>query len=793
VRFFFGADFRFYANYRISLCIREKEARLALIPGVWLTVYAGASVPLFIVEAGVTIEAKLLETYLIPELLIRVDKWPLSACIQLRMHMTPLSIRVHFWYRFRLCIEISYKPWFSLRISINWCAKNTFAEWSWSWPSIHKTLFDNCDPRLDNTPPGVGECNAMQVGNKTYLIQWRGFTEDTKIRAYLVTIGSIRGSGDDYYSIHEEREGLVVPDLEIMHGRSVYVGVYAINGDGLKSDIAHCPEFIAKRRSPVITFINDGDSSADIDYQTDATSLGMEYGFVGTFGNLSSVKWGISSSATCTLSESEADILPLQDIGESYTVKKTGLDLVSGMKYYTRVVVVSQLGLATVACSDGVTIDTTPPLPRNFTIGRDGTKFIPSVRRVSGKFQHFIDNESPIVRYEWKLVDESIGINVASFTRIPLTQISPLLDGLSLTSGRKYTAVLKGTNAAGLHASVNVSGIIPDNTIPVCDGLPRDVTGFDDVVDRDFVSHLTNLTAMFSCYDDDSGIQSIQAGVGTYPGGEDVHSFVDINNLTVKVSEDLKATWVKFLNINIKQLTRYYVTINVEDMAGYRKTISTDGILMDTTEPTVLPTYIRDGIQGIDRQYSKEFDVFAAHWENAFADLESGIGEYFAGLGSSPGLDDKSALTSHGLSTKALLRGDNLESGAKYYVTVIACNRVGMCVNGSSNGATVDFTPPHTGVVRAGEKGPPLKITWINKAVWARWEWCSADRSELRASPDTCDALSFYDVHSGIRRFGLTLFSYEKDRRSRCLQWNSCGNTKRRVFRSCRSPRSCRW
>ena len=760
VKFFFGADLYYKANYRISLCLRDKEVRLALIPGVWLTVYAGASIPLIIVEAGVTIEAKLLETYLIPELSTRVDKWPLSACIQLKLQVTPLSIRVYFWYRFRFCPEIS-AGWLWISISLNWCPKNTFAEWSWSWASIEKTLFDNCDSGIDKTRPGVGECNAKQIGNKKYFVQWRGFTEDTKIQTYVVTIGSIPGSGDDYYSMQEERQSLVVPDLQIMHGRSVYVSVYAINGGGLKSDIAHCPEFTARRRSPVITFINDGDSSIDIDYQADNTSLAMEFGFVGTFDNLSSVKWGISSSATCTLSESEADILPLENIGGTYTVKKTGLKLMSGTKYYTRVLVVNQLGMPSVACSDGVTIDTTPPLPRNFTIGRDGTKFIPSVRRVTGKFEHFIDKESPMIRYEWKLVDESTATNVTTFIGIPITQMSPLLDGLNLTSGRKYTAVLKGTNAAGLQAVVNVSGIIPDNTIPLCDGLPRDVTGFNDVVDRDFISYLTNLTVMFSCYDDYSGIQLIQAGVGTYPGGQDIHPFVDINDLSVKVSEDHKTTWVTFVNINITKLTRYHVTINVQDMAGYRKTVSSDGILMDTTEPTVLPTYIRDGLQGIDRKYSKEFDVFSAHWENAFADSESGIGGYFVGLGSSPGLDDKSAFRSHNLSTSALLRGDNLESGMKYYVTVIACNRVGMCVNGSSNGAIVDFIPPHTGLVMAGEEGPPLKITWINKAAWARWQWCSADQSELGTSPDTCDAISFYDIHSGIRRFGLTVFSYD--------------------------------
>ena len=751
----------YYANYRMSLCLRDRDVRLALVPGVWLTVYAGASLSLLIVEAGVTVEAKILATYLIPELAVRVHRWPLEACMQLKVRITPLSIRVYLWFRFRLCIKISYSPLFNLHISINWCGKNTFAEWTWSWRAIDVTLFDTCRRNIDYSRPGVGECSAKQVGNKKYLVQWQGFTEDTKIMTYIVIIGSIPESGDDHYALVGVRHSLVVPNLEIMDGRSVYATVYAMNRNRLKSIAARCPVFTAKREPPVITFINDGDSLTDIDYQMDKTSLAMKYGFRGTFADLASVKWGISSSAMCTLSENDADVLPLQNIGKSFTAKKTGLNLVSGSKYYVRVVVVNQLGLATVACSDGITIDTTPPIPRNFTVGKDGTKFILSVRRVSGKFQQFADNESPLVHYEWKLIDEITGKDVTPFTTIPLTQRTPLLYGLSLMSGRKYTALLKGTNAAGLNARVNVTGIIPDDKIPVCDGAPRDVTGFNHADDKDFVSLLTNLTVMFACHDDDSGIQSIQAGVGTYPGGDDVRPYVDIRNLSLKVTKDLKTTWVAFTNVNITKLTRYYITLKVQDKVGHRKTISSDGILMDTTGPTVSSTYIRDGLQGRDRKYSKGFNVFSAHWENAFSDAESGIGEYFVGLGTSPGLDDKSEFRSNNLSTNALVNSSNLESGKKYYVTVIGCNRVGMCVNGSSNGAIVDFISPHTGAVIAGQKGPPLKITWNNKAAWARWQWCLADRSELHASSNSCDALSFYDQHSGIRRFGLTVFSYE--------------------------------
>ena len=761
VYFYYGADAHYYANYRISLCLREREVRLAIIPGAWVRMYAGASLVVLIVEGGVTVEAKLLETYLIPELSVRVDKWPLRACLELKLQMTPLAIRVYFWYRFRLCIRIRIKKWFKIRISIRWCRKKTFAEWSWSSRSIHKTLFSNCKRDTDSTPPEVGECTAKQVGNKKYFVQWRGFTEDKEIQNYVVIIGSIRGSGDDHYSIHGERQSLLVSDLDIMHGRPVYAGVYAYNGFGLKSPVAHCPMFKARRRSPIITYVHDGETSGDIDYQSDSTSLAVEYGFEGTFGDLSSVKWGISSSPKCTLNENEADILSMREVGESYTIKKSGMELANGGKYYIRVQIVNLLGLATVACSDGVTIDTTPPVPRGFTVGKDGTGFVPSLRRISGKFQQFLDIESPMVQYGWKLVDEDTGNDVVPFKKIPLTQKSPLLDGLSLTAGKKYTTVLKGTNAAGLSTTVNVSGIIPDDTVPACNGPPRDVISFDDEKDKDFVRQLSNLTCMFSCYDDESGTQSVRVAVGTYPGGENIHPFADVSELVTRTSEDSKTTWVAFKDVNVTSLVRYYFTIKVRNNAGLVKTLSSDGILMDTTGPTVLPSYIRDGHNGIDKKFSSSFDIYPAHWENAFADAESGIGEYFVGLGTTPGSDDTSAFRSNGLSTRAVIITSALESGVTYYVTVKACNGVRMCINSSSNGAMVDFIPPHRGSVTAGHVGPPLEVTWINKAAWARWQWCPTDRAKLQFTADTCNKSSFYDKHSGIKQFGLSVLSYD--------------------------------
>ena len=95
VLFVSGAAGHYSIGYQATLCLGKKLFSSGLIPGAWISVYASASVPLYVVEAGVTIEARLLEIYLIPKLRISFGTWPLRACIELRIRLTPLSIRVY--------------------------------------------------------------------------------------------------------------------------------------------------------------------------------------------------------------------------------------------------------------------------------------------------------------------------------------------------------------------------------------------------------------------------------------------------------------------------------------------------------------------------------------------------------------------------------------------------------------------------------------------------------------------------------------------------------------------------
>ncbi|KAL9987450.1 hypothetical protein ACROYT_G001763 [Oculina patagonica] len=717
VFFVVGAAGHYSVDLQAELCLENKIFSVGLIPGAWISVYAG----------GVR--------------------------------------RYYFFARFR--VPYIAKFWaFGCDIGFRWGSKNIIWEWGWNAPQLYKTLFTNCKENVDQTPPVAGICTARQVADTKYFVQWNSFMEDTKIIAYQVRIGSIKGSGDDYSSWVGTSLSQVVTNLPIMHGRDVFVSVLATNNGGIDSPLAYCPLFQARRKGPQIRYVYDGVvEEKDADYQFDTFSIGMNFAFKSDVNEIVNLKWGVSSKATCTLDESELNVVPLIPLGDSKSIQVSGLNLQHGQMYFNRLYALDKFGLKGVMCSDGIIIDTTHPIPTYFQdgAGEADAEFIISLRRVRGKFDPFIDPESPIVKYEWKIVANKSDEDISGFVNIPLTQQTPLMDGLSLKAGSSYRLVLRGTNAVGLQAVIETNGFIPDNTPPVCEGQVIDVTNETDTSDLDFVSELKSIQAKWKCYDLESDLRSQLVGVGTYPGGDDIRAFEELGFLSQKTVNGV--SYVQFRNITILAKVRYHVVIKIINGAGLKKTVSSDGILIDTTPPTVAPLYIKDGEKGKDKNYTTDPFMFSAHWKQAFADAESGMAEYRVGLGTKPGLADIKAFSTVGSQTNVTMTGILLQSGQRYFVTVVGCNRVGMCVNASSDGAIVDFVPPHSGKVLTGLTGPPVLYQWITKSVWARWNWCLADEKRLFAvlNSSQCNNDSFYDVHSGIGMFGISVVSQSTD------------------------------
>ena len=114
-------------------------------------------------------------------------------------------------------------------------------------------------------------------------------------------------------------------------------------------------------------------------------------------------------------------------------------------------------------------------------------------------------------------------------------------------------------------------------------------------------------------------------------------------------------------------------------------------------------------------------DHIFAHW-TAFEDLESDVVQLTWCSGSSPGscdLVEETLLTPESTSIERVLN-DPIPNGQRYFVTVNVTNSAGVTATLTSDGVTVDDTPPISGLV---VDGLGLDVDFLNGEadINARW------------------------------------------------------------------------
>ena len=252
---------------------------------------------------------------------------------------------------------------------------------------------------------------------------------------------------------------------------------------------------------------------------------------------------------------------------------------------------------------------------------------------------------------------------------------------------------------------------------------------------------LSVVQAKWLCEDDESGIAFQEVAVGRNPYGTDIMPYTNVTDITTLTRYPDGSLFVAltFPKGVIEPKRWYHLTVKAVNKLSMRRTATSDGILNDPSPPSAAPRRIKDGLKSYDLEYSNQQFQYQAHWEGAFTEGESAVTEYRIGLGTVAGLDDAYARESVGLATRVTLTGIMLESGRVYYVNVVACNSVGLCSNGSSDGMLIDFQPPHIGQIINGFKGSTVLYQVLNWAVWAggdgvRWTKNASTRtSKLRS------------------------------------------------------------
>ncbi|XP_046345841.2 uncharacterized protein LOC124126446 [Haliotis rufescens] len=352
------------------------------------------------------------------------------------------------------------------------------------------------------------------------------------------------------------------------------------------------------------------------------------------------------------------------------------------------------------ACSDGITVDLTPPTPGTINIeGLQGGTFQVSQTEVTVSWDSFTDVEESgstshprgISHYELALGSISGGEDIRSFQDVGQVNHIILAD-LSLQDGHAVYATVRAKDFVNFTTQVTSTAFIIDSSPPVNTG--RNIQMDDRYITRPSVS----LCWEGVFIDPHSGIGLYELSLGSRPGRGD-HIQQLISEGTCHIFD---------LSSKLNDGYSIYLTIKAFNGVGLSTVAISRAMLVDTTPPTL--GLVFDGTRPLaapvrmDRDYVTRIGDMGAHWEG-FCDPHSSIAHYRIKVGTCSSCEDTMAEYEAGTREDAEFHLQHLAGfaeGIKYHVTVTACNKAGLCSSATSDGVILDQSPPVPGSVMDG-------------------------------------------------------------------------------------------
>ncbi|XP_064643830.1 uncharacterized protein LOC135497820 [Lineus longissimus] len=381
------------------------------------------------------------------------------------------------------------------------------------------------------------------------------------------------------------------------------------------------------------------------------------------------------------------------------------------------------------ACSDGITLDLTDPKPGNVWFGTDEvteSHFHTSKTELALHWSNFVDVEeegqSPfntgIKYYEYAIGTRAGVPDLVGFTNVGMTDHA-MLHGLRLQDGHTYYAMIRATDYVNLTTTAVSAGVTIDTTPPI--KTPARLKS----------EHNGTIAAswdgVFS--DAESGISHYEWSVGSEERYADILPYTRTNQTSAFTGTHL----------NLHEGHVYYISVKAFNKASLSSLVAALPVMYDVSPP--LKGYVFDGkrdqaaAKHKDKNFQWDADHIWAHWDG-FTDPHSGVVSYSWSVGTCVGCGD--VLRDHplGANTDAVTTDSEVtpRPGQIYYVTVTACNAVGLCTSASSDGVLIDNTPPVVGWVQDGIDLRDTDYQLSRDNVGAKW-W------------------GFLDPHSGISHY----------------------------------------
>lgn len=409
--------------------------------------------------------------------------------------------------------------------------------------------------------------------------------------------------------------------------------------------------------------------------------------------------------------------------------------LVDGTTYYSTVQAVALTGSYSMATSNGVVNDRSPPIGGVTTdVWPVGVDLCPGLScllvRSNTSEQAYTAQTSALAAVLTGVHDPHTGVGGISwgisacaspgtFNVMPLEVVDSnsrrflKAAGLALVDKVRYCVTVIAQNYGRAAASFESSGVLVDLTPPTISFVHEG----DAVFDKDVVGTSDRVLLAYVCIDLESGIDHYEARLLHVQRDGRVVNETDFMWLATGATSG-----AAFGGLSLVHRENYAVRLRCVNGAGVYVEMNSDGFLCDLTPASAEKAVVQQSIRDVVVNYQTDVMTINASW-TGFYDVESYIVEYRYSIGTVSGGSNVVSMVSVGAATFAIARGLHLVDGVTYYVTVYAIGVGGTIASSVSSGVTVDSTAPVPGHVVALKQNADSALNYIASrstftAVW---------------------------------------------------------------------------
>ena len=594
---------------------------------------------------------------------------------------------------------------------------------------------------------------------------WSGIQDpESGIKAFEVAVSRKRSGIPDVTAFKNVRlkESVTFYNLKLVNG-VYYIVVCAINQAGLKSCLSSDGVFV-DNSLPSTGAVNDGIIEPDIQYQSSTTSISANWENIWDLDSaIKRFEWGVGSN-----NSDYPNIKHFEDVGlQTYKQSENNLKLNHGHMYYVYLRVYNKAGATYVLRSNGVSVDTTAPIPTaiypsmsNWTFNeRTKTYYSSNTSGIFVTWNDFEENESALWYYKWSIGTSSCGTQIQPFINVGLSSTANVTTkDIHILTRKKYYITILARNRAGLFSRKCLYPILFDNTPPRIGKI--EVTSSDGM-NRSYFAHGDIIFIKWEgFYDFESEIEKYEVNIK----GNDGYSLT--------VTTQTSNTNHSIISDKLFPRRSYVVSLTVYNQAKLFVSVESHKFVVDDSPPVY-----SGGLDELPRKrFESNLNHFKISWQ-PFLDDESPISHYEIGIGTRPFKDDIHKFSETGLRREFQNKDFVIfQQSKKYYVTVKAVNQAGLNLSLIVEELTIDNTPAvcNNQCVFDGESEYELDFMSSNDSISGHWSNVKDIQSGIKVveycvgtNPFNCLIKSFTDISQNrsflcndcIVREGMILFT----------------------------------